>query len=195
MSTSDVKTWRPLEVVTSYWLFSGSSLAVFTPTSDVKAWRPLEAVTSHYFFLMPNLGTPIGDMKTTWWAWLMLRPFGLEGKPMRPKVVQERGKGLAAKVRVFIDPSFYASSFSCPSLIALGDFICQATMYLWKFAILNKIKSSCSSIKHTLIHFFCHTVYTIRSAFFFFGDFAVYSLYPCGQGIYFFLWFLCVWTI
>ena len=53
----------------------------------------------------------------------MLRPFGLDGKPTLLKMVQETGSGLAAKVSVLTDPSFYASSsFACPSLTTLGQF-------------------------------------------------------------------------
>jgi len=63
----------------------------------------------------------------------MLRPFGSDEKPTCPKVVQEMGNGLVAKVNVLIDPSFYAPlSFTCPSLTAVGEFACQVTYVLMK---------------------------------------------------------------
>ena len=35
---SDMKTWRPLEVITTHRPFSGSSLGTQTPTSDLRTW-------------------------------------------------------------------------------------------------------------------------------------------------------------
>ena len=64
---------------------------------------------------------------------MMIRPFGLDGKPTRPKVFQETGSGLAVKVSVLTNHSFCAPlSFTCPSLTALGYFIFQVTNVLMK---------------------------------------------------------------
>ena len=51
------------------------------------------------------------DLKTTLQIWIKLRPFGLVGRPIRPKVVQEKGNGLVAKFCVLTDPSFSALLF------------------------------------------------------------------------------------
>jgi len=62
-------------------------------------------------------------------AQLTLKPFGLNGKSIRPlrKVAQETGSDLAAKISALTGPSFYALlSFACLNLIAVGDFVCQA---------------------------------------------------------------------
>ena len=81
---------------------------------------------------------------------------------------------------VWLSPNFL--SFVCLNLIILGNFVYQDEYVLMKFGIFNKIKSSHSSTKNTLIILFHRShfiILQVRSIKFLFGDFIVHSLYSC----------------
>jgi len=83
MSTSDVKTWRPLGVLTTHCLFLGRSWGTRTPISNMKAWWPLGERDHPLALFRVQLGHSdthkwCEGLKTTWGHDLPLALFKVQ---------------------------------------------------------------------------------------------------------------------